>query len=339
MNILWAENNDTFLDNINYLREIRQKLCHIIHFDKIRCEFGKVCDLIPMKTVTMRIILSLILTSILFLALPSAAKKPAMTGSQLKKIVIDAGHGGKDPGCNGASVFEKNVTLSIALKLGKFLEDSLKDVKVIYTRKTDHFIELWERPNLANKENADLFISIHCNANNNTAAAGSETYFMGLHKSEGNLDVAKRENAAIQFEESYETNERYGGFDPNSPESHIIFSLVQNAFMHQSLKFSQLIENHTNKISKIKSRGVKQAGFLVLWQTAMPSVLVETGFLTNGNDRAYLSTENGQTTIARGIYRAVASYKKELEKEAEKKDTTSQKSVKPAAKTAPKNVR
>jgi N-acetylmuramoyl-L-alanine amidase len=137
---------------------------------------------------------------------------------------------------------------------------------------------------------------------------------MGLHKSQGNLDVAKRENAAIKFESNYKTNERYGGFDPNSPEGHIIFSLVQNAFLQQSLKFSTLVESHTHKISKIKSRGVKQAGFLVLWQTAMPSALVEIGFLTNDSDRSYLKTEEGQKTTARGIFKAIKQYKKELEK-------------------------
>jgi N-acetylmuramoyl-L-alanine amidase len=137
---------------------------------------------------------------------------------------------------------------------------------------------------------------------------------MGLHKTQGNLDVAKRENAAIKFESNYKTNDRYGGFDPNSPEGHIIFTLVQNAFLQQSLKFSSLVEAQTNKISRIKSRGVKQAGFLVLWQAAMPSVLVETGFLTNTGDRAFLKSEEGQKIIAKGIFRAVRQYKKDLEK-------------------------
>lgn len=263
----------------------------------------------------MRVIISFLLTLGLLALLPSAAHKPHATGTLLKTIVIDAGHGGKDPGCNGAGeIWEKAVTLAVSLKLGEMIEDSLKDIKVVYTRKTDKFLELWERPNLANKENADLFISIHCNSNNNTSASGSETYSMGIHKTNGNLEVSKRENAAITFEEDYKTNERYGGFDPNSPESHIIFTLVQNAFLQQSLKFSQLVESNTEPITKIKSRGVKQAGFLVLWQTAMPSVLIETGFLTNSSDRAYLKSESGQKEIARGIFRAVKSYKEDLEK-------------------------
>ncbi len=249
---------------------------------------------------------------IILLGLPAA--KSVRVVNSLKTLVIDAGHGGVDPGCNGANeITEKQVTLGVALKLGKILADSMPELKVIYTRTSDKTLKLSERPELANKNSADLFISIHCNANNNISAAGSETYFMGLHKSEGNLEVAKRENSAITFESDYQDNVRYGGFDPNSPEGHIIFSLVQNAFMKQSLKLASGIENHTGKISPIKSRGVKQAGFLVLWQTSMPSVLVETGFLTNSSDRKVLKTEEGQRKIALGIYRAIRDYKIGLE--------------------------
>lgn len=266
--------------------------------------------ILPMRRFVFGLLLLVLITT-----LPSGKPVNYVPGKQVKTIVIDPGHGGLDPGCNGANeIWEKAVTLAVSLKLGKLIEDSLQDVQVVYTRKTDRFVELWERPNMANKIKADLFISIHCNSNVNTTAAGSETYFMGLHKTQGNLDVAKRENAAIKFESNYKTNERYGGFDPNSPEGHIIFSLVQNAFLQQSLKFSTLVESHTHKISKIKSRGVKQAGFLVLWQTAMPSVLVEIGFLTNASDRSFLKTEDGQKTTARGIFRAIRQYKKELEK-------------------------
>lgn len=233
----------------------------------------------------------------------------------LNVIVIDPGHGGVDPGCNGGGeIWEKEVTLAIGLKLGAILKDSLPNVKVLYTRNTDKTLKLWERPNFANKNNADLFISIHCNANDNTKANGSETYFMGLHKTQGNLDVAKRENSAITFENDYKENTRYGGFDPGSPEGHIIFSLVQNAFMKQSFKFSTLVEEETSKKSKIHTKGVNQAGFLVLWKTAMPSVLIETGFLTNGADRSYLKSDDGQNVIAEGIFRAIKQYKKQLEK-------------------------
>jgi len=252
------------------------------------------------------------LAIVLMLGLPSAKHVRVVSG--LKTLVIDAGHGGVDPGCNGANeIFEKQVTLGVALKLGKILADSMPELKVVFTRTTDKTLKLSDRPELANKNSADLFISIHCNANNNVSAAGSETYFMGLHKTDGNLEVAKRENSAITYESDYQDNVRYGGFDPDSPEGHIIFSLVQNAFMKQSLKLATGIENQTGKISPIKSRGVKQAGFLVLWQTSMPSVLVETGFLTNAADRKVLKTDEGQKKIALGIFRAVKEYKSSLE--------------------------
>jgi len=278
--------------------------------------FGKVYEVIIKDSQLRRLVIGILLL-LLLTALPSGKVVNRVPGKQVKTIVIDPGHGGLDPGCNGAGeIWEKAVTLAVSLKLGKMLEDSLQDVQVVFTRKTDKFVELWERPHMANKIKADLFISIHCNSNVNTTAAGSETYFMGLHKSQGNLDVAKRENSAIKFESNYKTNERYGGFDPNSPEGHIIFSLVQSAFLQQSLKFSMLVEAHTQRISKIKSRGVKQAGFLVLWQTAMPSVLVEIGFLTNAYDRSILKSEDGQKRVARGIFRAVRQYKGELEKAA-----------------------
>ena len=230
---------------------------------------------------------------------------------ELKTIVLDAGHGGKDPGCNGANeIWEKEVTLKVVKKLGKLIEDSLRDVRVLYTRKTDVFINLWERPKLANKNNADLFVSIHCNSNNSTSPNGSETYFMGLHKKDGNIDVAKRENEAVKFEEDYKSNAEYGGFDPNSPESEIIFTLVQNAHMSESSKFSSLIEKKSPSFTKIRSRGVKQAGFLVLWQASMQSVLVELGFLTNKEDRKILKSDAGQNNAARGIFSAICDYKK-----------------------------
>ncbi len=234
---------------------------------------------------------------------------------KLKTIVLDAGHGGTDPGCNGANaVFEKDVTLSVIKKLGKLIQDSLSDVKVVYTRNTDVFVKLSERARIANKNSADLFISVHCNSNPKTTPSGSETYFMGLHKSEGNLEVAKRENEVITFESDYKTNEAYGGFDPNSPESEIIFTLVQSAHMVESSKFSSLVEKNTPALTGIHSRGVKQAGFLVLWQTAMPSVLVELGFLTNERDRKILKTDSGQINVAKGIFSAVCAYKKQREK-------------------------
>ena len=287
--------------------EFRQKVCHDYHMTVERNAF-----ISHSVAKCGRFVWVASLSIVLMLGLPAAKVVRVSTG--LNTLVIDAGHGGLDPGCNGNNeIFEKDVTLGVALKLGKILKDSMPGLKVLYTRTTDKTLKLWERPNLANDNRADLFISIHCNANNNRTAAGSETYFMGLHKTEGNLDVAKRENSAITYEADYRENSRYGGFDPESAEGHIIFSLVQNAYMKQSLKLASGIEAHTNKISAIKSRGVKQAGFLVLWQTSMPSVLVETGFLTNPTDRSYLRTAEGQQKIALGVYRAIRDYKRYME--------------------------
>ncbi len=214
---------------------------------------------------------------------------------RMKTIVIDAGHGGHDPGCMSGGAREKDVTLKIAQKLGKLISDSMPELKIIYTRNSDRFIELWERPAIANKNGADMFVSIHCNANPKKEILGSETYVMGLHKSEGNLDVAKRENSAILLENDYKTNTNYEGFDPESPEAHILFSLYQNAYLEKSLKFATGVQKSIKKDTKLVDRGVKQAGFLVLWKTAMPSVLVETGFLTNSKDRQYLSSDSGST--------------------------------------------
>ena len=219
---------------------------------------------------------------------------------KIKTIVIDAGHGGHDSGCLGSSGKEKNVALDIALKLGKLIEEKFPDVNVIYTRKTDVFVELHERAEIANRSKADLFICIHCNSGG-PSAFGVETYVMGLHKTEDNLNVAKRENSSILLEKDYK--QKYDGFDPNSPEANIIFSLYQNSFLAQSLKLAALIQNQTEDYAGRYNRGVKQAGFLVLYRTTMPSLLVETGFLTNKTEEKYLLSDKGQTTIATSVFR------------------------------------
>lgn len=228
-------------------------------------------------------------------------------------IVLDAGHGGKDPGSISKKVQEKTITLDIVKKVGKMITDSLKGVKVIYTRDTDKFIELHERPAIANKNKADIFISVHCNHNHNSKAYGSETYVMGLHKNDDNLDVAKRENNAILYEDNYEKETEYEGFDPNSPEAHIIFSFYQNAYREQSLLLAANVERNLAARKKMKkSRGVKQAGFLVLWKTAMPSVLIETGFISNPDERTYLSSDSGKKEVALAIFNAVKDYKNHI---------------------------
>ncbi len=232
------------------------------------------------------------------------------SGYKLRTIVIDAGHGGHDPGCLGSDSREKEVALKIALKLGKLIETNCPDVRVIYTRKTDEFIPLIERANIANRAKADLFICIHLNSGPK-AAYGVETFVMGLHKTDDNLNVAKRENASILLEDNYQKT--YDGFDPNSPEANIIFSLYQNQFMQQSLSFAAKIQSQFKNNSKRFVRGVKQAGFLVLYKTSMPSVLIENGFLTNENDQRFLISDAGQASMASSIYRAFKSYKSELE--------------------------
>lgn len=226
-------------------------------------------------------------------------------------VVIDAGHGGKDPGTQGPKSKEKDVALKIALKLGKYIEQNLPDVKVIYTRKDDTYIQLEERPKIANRSNADLFICIHANANPNTKAYGTETYVMGLAKEQKNFEIAKRENSVILLDENYK--EHYEGFDPESPESYILFSLTQSAFQESSLSFANKVESQFKSRVGRTSRGVKQGPFWVLWSTAMPSVLIETGFLSNSNEERYLLSDQGQDLMASGIYRAFKEYKAEVE--------------------------
>jgi N-acetylmuramoyl-L-alanine amidase len=226
-------------------------------------------------------------------------------------VVIDAGHGGKDHGTTGKIIREKDVALKIALKVGSYIEKNVPGVKVIYTRDDDTYLPLDERADIANKNKADLFICIHANANKNPRAFGTETYVMGLHVDDHNLAVAKRENSVILLDENYQ--ERYEGFDPNSPESYILFTLTQSAYQSSSLNFAQKVEDQFRKRVGRVSRGVKQAGFLVLWRTTMPSVLIETGFLSNSPEEKFLSTDDGQELIASGIYRAFKDYKAEVE--------------------------
>ncbi len=233
------------------------------------------------------------------------------TDFKVDVVVIDAGHGGHDPGTLGKISKEKDIALSISLKLGAYIEKNIPGVKVIYTRKDDRYIALDQRANIANKNKADLFICIHANSMPGAPAYGTETYVMGLKMDKGNFDVAKRENSVILMDENYQ--ERYEGFDPDSPESYILFSLTQSAYQESSLKFAQKVESQFKGKVGRHSRGVKQAGFVVLWRTTMPSVLIETGFLSNVKEEKYLLSENGQDLIASGIYRAFKEYKNQIE--------------------------
>ena len=222
-------------------------------------------------------------------------------------VVIDAGHGGKDPGSVGRVSHEKDIALAIALKTGKYITDLVDNVRVIYTRDRDEFIELYRRAEIANKARADLFISIHCNGISDSRVRGSETFAMGIHKDAGNLEVAMAENSVITLEDDYST--RYQGYDPNSSESFIAFSLMQNIYLEQSLYFASFVQNQFRERVGLRDRGVKQAGFLVLWQTTMPSVLVEAGFISNAEEERFLNTEQGQDYIASAIFRAFRDYK------------------------------
>ncbi len=230
---------------------------------------------------------------------------------RIKTVVIDAGHGGHDPGCLGSHYKEKNIALAIARAVAAEMSARFPDVRFILTREDDTFIPLYERAAIANRNNADLFISIHCNyMPGSKATKGTETYVMGLHKAEHNLAVAKRENASILLEENYEKNYDW---DPNSPEGHIMLSMYQNAYLEQSILLADKIESRLAGDAARKSRGVKQAGFVVLKETTMPSILIEAGFLSNAEEEAFLNTEEGQTTVAGAIVAAFEEYKNELE--------------------------
>lgn len=263
----------------------------------------------------MQNIVALCLIGSLFFTGSSIAVAPggrpvAAVPYRLRTVVLDAGHGGKDRGCAGLSAREADVALKIVLEVGKLIEQNMPDVKVVYTRKTNVFVELADRAGIANRHNADLFVSVHCNSGP-TAAFGTEVWTMGTAKTAANLSVAKRENAVILQEDNYK--ERYSGFDPNSPQSHILFSLYQSAHVVNSLRFAQRVEQQFRLRVGRKSRGVKQAGFLVLWKSTMPSVLIEAGFLTNPEEEQYLNDKAGQSYMASGIYRAFREYKDELE--------------------------
>ncbi|MEM7187099.1 MAG: N-acetylmuramoyl-L-alanine amidase [Bacteroidota bacterium] len=224
-------------------------------------------------------------------------------------VVLDAGHGGHDPGNRGNGYFEKNIALSITLETGRLLEKH-DDIQVIYTRKTDKFVELFERGAIANRADADLFVSIHCDAFTNNAH-GAGTFVLGLHANERNMEVAKKENEVIFLEEDFEEN--YAGYDPNSPESFIGLTLLQEEFLDQSIMLAGLMQNNfVNQLNR-KDRSVRQAGFIVLHQSYMPSVLVETGFLTNKKEGAYLNSKKGQKEIAKSIADAIISYKKNIQ--------------------------
>lgn len=226
-------------------------------------------------------------------------------------LVLDAGHGGHDPGAKGVVKNEKVINLEVALRLGKMIEDYFKDdVEVIYTRRDDRFLELHERANIANRADADFFVSVHCNSAR-PSAYGSESFVLGTedHRSSANFNIVKKENSVILLEDNHE--EKYEGFDPTSPVSVIGLTLMQNKYLDNSLQFAERVEHYFVNKDNRKSRGVKQAGFLVLWHTATPSVLIELGFITNPEEGRYLASASGQKKTAESIFNAFKDYKKE----------------------------
>ena len=257
----------------------------------------------------------------------------------IKTIVIDPGHGGKDSGTMGTKrfkIYEKHVALAVSLKLGSYIKKSFPEMNIVYTRETDVFLELNERTEIANNENADLFISIHCDGFTNPNPSGASVFVMGMSKLKANMEVAMRENSAIYMEDNYQ--KKYEGFDPQSQESYIVFSLMQNTFLNQSLKIAEEVEKEFSTKANRKSRGVKQAPFYVISRTNMPSILIECGFLTNPQEEEYLHSEIGQDYIASAIYRAFRSYKNDIEKKEKNQNKEINKLVNTDEKNKAKNI-
>jgi N-acetylmuramoyl-L-alanine amidase len=252
------------------------------------------------------ILLSLCLTLVVALPFSAFAEKQFT-------LVIDAGHGGKDAGAVGKKAKEKTINLNVALAFGKLVKEKCPEVKVIYTRSTDKFVSLKERAAIANRNNADLFVSIHTNAvARGKKVYGTETFTLGTARAEENLEVAKRENSVITYEEDYA--ETYAGFDPNSPESYIIFEFMQDRYMEQSVDLARCIQDQYTSYAGRQNKGVKQAGFLVLRETSMPSVLTELGFISTPAEENYLNSERGQRQLAQSLYNGFATYYKKVTK-------------------------
>lgn len=257
---------------------------------------------------------NIIICALLLVLLPlCSAAQVAGDAMRIKTVVIDPGHGGKDPGAisSNRKHYEKNITLAVALRLGNMIKAAYPGVKVVYTRSTDKYVELSKRAEIANRNRADLFISIHVNSSKATQARGTETFVMGAHKSDDNFEVCKTENSVIVIEDDYQA--KYEGFNPNSPESYIIFSLLQNVHQEQSIRYAAQVQEQFAKGPIAVNRGVKQGGLLVLWKTTMPAVLTEIGFISNPKDCAVLVSKSGQEQFARKLFNAFKAYKESVE--------------------------
>lgn len=235
---------------------------------------------------------------------------PIKNASKKFVVVLDAGHGGHDPGNMGNGYKEKDIALNVVLEVGKIISKN-PNIEVVYTRKKDVFIDLFKRGKIANDANADLFVSVHCNGAKSASAYGTETFVLGTHRNETNFEVAKKENSVIFLEDDYEKN--YAGFDPNSPESVMSILISQEEYLDQSIQLASLVQNKFTNTLKRKNRGVKQAGFIVLHQTVMPSVLIELGFLTYKNEGKYLNSAKGQQDMSKAIANAILEYKKTID--------------------------
>ncbi|WP_430809973.1 MULTISPECIES: N-acetylmuramoyl-L-alanine amidase family protein [unclassified Carboxylicivirga] len=255
-----------------------------------------------------RVLLNLLIGVLLFF---NDLQLSAQETIRFKTVVIDAGHGGRDSGALGKFSKEKDIVLDVALQVGAYIKKYMPDINVVYTRKSDVFVPLSKRADIANEHDADLFLSIHANAISTSKIYGAETFVLGLHRTDENLEVAKLENSVITLEEDYTTT--YEGFDPNSAESYIIFELMQNIHIDQSIQMASLVQSQFKERVGRKDRGVKQAGFLVLRRASMPSVLIELGFLTNHNEEKFIASEKGKTYMASAIFRAVRAYKEEFD--------------------------
>ena len=255
-------------------------------------------------------VISLLLVILLLGGSKSLTAQEAL--GKIKCICIDAGHGGKDPGAISGRLREKDITLAIALKLGKMVSNTYPDMKVVYTRTKDVAVDLRERGKIANKAKAQLFISIHVNKFAKSSVRGVETYVLGLHKSEASFQVAMKENEAIHYEEDYSV--KYDGFDPKKAESYIMFNFLKNSHLKNSMEFAAPIQKELVARTRMPDREVRQAGFIVLMDGGMPAVLIETGFISNPNDQKILTSESGQTNIARSIFTAFQTYKNNVEK-------------------------
>ena len=252
-----------------------------------------------------RLLTIIIATAVLFG--PAFSQKKEV--SKVRTVVIDPGHGGDKPGAIGSRSQEKDITLSVALKFGRLIKDNYPDVNVIYTRTTDVDISLAERAHIANRNKADLFISVHANSHPTSTPTGVETFVMGLSESKANLEVARKENSDILLEADYKNNSDYQGFDPSAPETYVMLAMFQSAFLDKSLNFAQYIQNQYKQNIKTINRGVKQAELFVLYKTSMPSVLTEIGFISNPEEETYMLSEEGQNTIANCLFNAFMEYK------------------------------